>query len=59
MKVQLVKWTKLRPGDLFQTRDDLYPLRVQAVHALGVLVVQAGEVWTVYFRPGVRVVRYI
>lgn len=58
MKVELVKWTELRPGDLFRSRDDLYPLRVLHVLDFGVLVQQGGRFWKVYFRPGVRVMRF-
>ena len=59
MKATLVNWTRLRSGDLFQTRDDTHPLRVLAVlPAGGVLVKQGFQVWKVFFRPGARVFRF-
>lgn len=48
-------WSALRVGHLFQSRDDLYPLRVVGLVPGGVLVVQRGLLVRVTFRPGVWV----
>lgn len=58
MTARLVHWANLRPGDLFQSRDDLYPLRVLLVLSDSVVVSQGLMNWRVYFRPGARVLRF-
>lgn len=61
MKGHWVSWKHLRPGDLFQSRDDAYPLRVLAVHFRWrqVVVYQGMKFWTVQFRrEDVRVLRF-
>lgn len=55
MRAVSVPWSSLRPGHLFQTREDSYPLRVLATFPGGVLVAERGFLVRVYFRPGVRV----
>lgn len=57
MRAVSVPWSSLRPGHLFQSREDAYPLRVLATFPGGVLVVERGVLVRVYFRPGVRVLR--
>lgn len=59
MTARVVPWFNLRPGDLFQSRDDLYPLRVVHVLSDSLLVMQGMTCWRVYFRPGVRVLRFV
>lgn len=59
MRGTWVHWSALRVGDLFQSRDDLYPLRVVGLLPLGVLVVERGLLVRVSFRPGVRVLRVV
>lgn len=58
MTAQRIPWYYLRPGDLFKSRDDLYPLKVVQVLPDSVLVRQSFRMWRVYFRPGARVFRF-
>jgi hypothetical protein len=57
MRAVRARWSSLKPGDLFQTRDDSGPVRVIALHPLGVWI-RAGQAVgavLVLFRPGVIV----
>lgn len=58
MKADMVKWTELRVGQLFKSRDDAYPLRVVALVRGGVVVLAAGREVLVFFRPGVQILRF-
>jgi len=59
MKTEVVKWTELRVGQLFKSRDDAYPLRVVRLVLGGVVVLVAGRQVTVLFRPGVQILRFL
>ena len=50
MRAVSVPWSSLRPGHLFQSKDDSYPLRVLATFPGGVLVVQCGALVRVSIR---------
>lgn len=59
MTARWISWKHLRPGDLFQSVDDFYPLRVIAVRRDGsVDIWQDGRYWTVFFRHGAKVLRF-
>lgn len=58
MKTELVKWTELRIGQVFKSRDDSYPLRVVDLVLGGVVVLVVGRPITVLFRPGVEILRF-
>lgn len=58
MKARWVSWKALRPGDLFQSVDDAYPLRVLAVHGVYVVVYQGFRFWNVQFRRGAKVLKF-
>lgn len=59
MRAVSVPWSALRPGHLFKSRDDLYPLRVLATIPGGVLVAERGVLVRVRFRAGVRVYLFL
>ena len=58
MKARWVSWKHLKAGDLFQSRDDLYPLRVLSSHSWGVVVNQGWRFWNVYFRRRAKVLLF-